>query len=109
MKNGCYIFSVTSSDDELELEFTGEYEKQEVRKHIFKYSNENMNYFFLANDGNAVNFIYNAVMGDFIHLVRAEMILAINGLPGYAPGKISTVPTDIRENIAESWLKVFEP
>lgn len=37
------------------------------------------------------------------------MILAINGLPGYAPGKISTVPTDIRENIAESWLKVFEP
>ena len=48
-------------------------------------------------------------MGDFIHLVRAEMILAINGLPGYAPGKISTVPTDIRENIAESWLKVFEP
>ena len=109
LKNGCYIFSVTSSDDELELEFTGEYEKQEVRKHIFKYSNENMNYFFLVNDGNAVNFIYNAVMGDFIHLVRAEMILAINGLPGYAPGKISTVPTDIRENIAESWLKVFEP
>lgn len=45
LKNGCYIFSVTSSDDELELEFTGEYEKQEVRKHIFKYSNENMNYF----------------------------------------------------------------
>ena len=68
-----------------------------------------MNYFFLVNDGNAVNFIYNAVMADFIHLVRAEMILAINGLPGYAPGKISTVPTDIRENIAESWLKVFEP
>ena len=57
LKNGCYIFSVTSSDDELELEFTGEYEKQEVRKHIFKYSNENMNYFFLVNDGNAVNFI----------------------------------------------------
>ena len=109
LKNGCYIFSVTSSDDELELESTGEYEKQEVRKLIFKYSNENMNYFFMVNDGNAVNFIYNAVMGDFIHLVRAEMILAINGLPGYAPGKISTVPTDIRENIAESWLKVFEP
>lgn len=45
-----YLFPSLSSDDELELEFTGEYEKQEVRKHIFKYSNENMNYFFLVNE-----------------------------------------------------------
>lgn len=66
IKNGTYIFSVTSSDDELDSSYLDkEYEIEEVVHYIFKYSNEN-NYFYLVQKGNAVNFIHNAVMYDFI-------------------------------------------
>jgi adenosylhomocysteinase len=109
LKNGCFIFSVTSSDDEMDLDFLGgEYKNVEIRKHIFKYYNQR-NFFFLVNDGNAVNFIHNAIMANFIHLVRSEMILSINNLKDYETGSISTVPLDVKKEIVECWLRVFDP
>ena len=42
IKNGTYIFSVTSSDDEIDNSYLeDEYEVFEVDQHIYKYSNEN--------------------------------------------------------------------
>ncbi|MDR0604757.1 MAG: NUDIX domain-containing protein [Bacteroidales bacterium] len=109
LKNGCFIFSVTSSDDEMDLKFLkGEYKKEKIRDYIFKYYNQR-HFFYLVNNGNAVNFIHDAVMGNFIHLVRGEMILAINNIADYNIGNISEVPTEIKKEIAESWLKVFDP
>jgi adenosylhomocysteinase len=111
LKNGCFIFSVTSSDDEMDLKFLeGEYHNKEVKSKIYKYSNER-HHFFLANNGNAVNFIHNAIMGTFIHLVRAEMIIAtlitddalkhVNG--------ICEISDNYRNLIADKWLEIFDP
>ncbi|MGB4846663.1 MAG: NUDIX domain-containing protein [Saprospiraceae bacterium] len=109
LKNGCFIFSVTSSDDELNLKFlNGEYKKEEVREHIFKYFNSR-NYFFLVNEGNAVNFIHSAIMANFIHLVRSEMILSLNELSKYEFNEINEVSNEIRKTIAELWIKIFDP
>ena len=106
LKNGCYIFSVTSSDDELNLDSIAEYSNDTVRTHIVKYYND-INFFYLVNNGNAVNFIHNAVMGGFIHLVRGEMILSINKIDEYKAGEISVAPPIIKKEVAEIWIKIF--
>lgn len=115
LKNGCLIFSVTSSDDEMDLSFLeGEYEKddleeiEELKGYISRYYNKR-NFFYLVNNGNAVNFIHDAVMGSFIHLVRSEMILAINSVEDYNIEEIGVVPTKVKREIAKTWLEIFDP
>jgi hypothetical protein len=77
LRPGCFFVSVTSSDDEMDLAYLkGEYTQENVSEFIVRYTNFH-NYFYLVNNGNAVNFIHRAVLGDFIHLVRAEMIAAL--------------------------------
>jgi adenosylhomocysteinase len=40
LKNGCFVFSVTSSDDEFNLTYlNSEYEKEDLDHHITKYYN----------------------------------------------------------------------
>lgn len=113
IKNGTYIFSVTSSDDELDSSYLDkEYEIEEVVHYIFKYSNEN-NYFYLVQKGNAVNFIHNAVMYDFIYLVMSEMIVAAQALKdnkvNYTEDKkILELDDTTRAKIAEIWLDIFK-
>jgi adenosylhomocysteinase len=108
VKDGCFIFSVTSSDDEFHFNFDkNEYQIEEKDK-IFKYSNNN-NFFFLVNNGNAVNFLHNAVMGDFIHLVRTEMLFAPMNLNSFSANKINYVNEDLRKRIADLWLDMHNP
>ncbi len=68
-----------------------------------------MNFFFLANNGNAVNFLHNAIMGNFIHLVRSEMILASSEKTYSSTHKIKEVSGETRTKIAQIWLDVFDP
>ena len=76
LKNGSIIFSVTSSDDEIDDTYLeSEYKIEKIDDNIYKYEN-NYNFFYLIRKGNAVNFIHDAIMGDFISLVKAEMIVA---------------------------------
>jgi adenosylhomocysteinase len=109
------LFSVTSSEDELDLVFLdGEYECEEIAPHITKYSSFT-NYFYLVNKGNAVNFIHNAVLGNAIHLVRGEMIHAAwYLLSGKAQPGLAELPSDKvkpdedeRRKVVEKWLRVF--
>ncbi len=76
LKSGSIIFSVTSSDDEIDDTYLeSEYKIEKIDNHIYKYEN-NYNFFYLIRKGNAVNFIHDAIMGEFICLVKAEMIVA---------------------------------
>ncbi len=99
------MFSVTSSDDEIDISWLeNKYKVETVSKYIKKYE-KNGHYFFIVNDGNAVNFIHGAVVDDFILLVQKEMIdtileLAKNNLKN----KIYDGFDDIKERIADSWL-----
>lgn len=69
VRNGAYLASVTSSDDELELTaLDGLYQKTSSGAHLTRYSTTG-HYFYVMADGNAVNFIHGASVGAFIHLV----------------------------------------
>jgi 8-oxo-dGTP pyrophosphatase MutT (NUDIX family) len=110
LKPGCFIFSVTSSDDEMDLKYLeGEYTGADVSesKHITKYSSFK-NHFYLVNKGNAVNFIHKAVLGDFIHLVRGEMISALKPLLSAKPEPgLRKLKKKHRREIAKIWASAF--
>lgn len=99
--NGAYIASVTSSDDELELDVLHRsYTSEHVAPHVTRYSRTG-HYFYVLNDGNAVNFLHGASVGAFIFLVQAEILAAVALLADqeHEPGH-HELPADIREPIA---------
>jgi len=106
--NGAYIASVTSSDDELELDVLHRsYTSEHVAPHVTRYSRTG-HYFYVLNDGNAVNFLHGASVGAFIFLVQAEILAAVALLADqeHEPGH-HELPADIRESIAATWLDHF--
>lgn len=108
ISNGAYIASVTSSDDELELDgLQGLYEQTQVDSHITKYSRTG-HYFYVLAGGNAVNFIHGAAVGPFIFLVQAEIIAALERLAvhDHEPG-FYEISDDTRRAIASTWLTYF--
>lgn len=108
LKRGAYIFSVTSADDEFEFsDLDNAYKKEEISEHITRYYLFEKS-FYLANKGNAVNFLHNAVVGDFIHLVKGEMLLALNPLlKGGLIAGIHELDIEERKKVAHVWLKSF--
>lgn len=113
LRKGAFIFSVTSSDDEIDSKYLEtEYTISKIHPHIYKYEN-GCNYFYLIRKGNAVNFIHNAVMDDFIHLVRSEMLvgaqlLSDNIIEKDKKPKILEVNIDTKKGIAKTWIDVFQ-
>jgi S-adenosylhomocysteine hydrolase/8-oxo-dGTP pyrophosphatase MutT (NUDIX family) len=108
LKNGCFIFSVTSSDDEFDFSYLEEeYERQNIALYVDRYFSF-CNHFYIVNSGNAVNFIHKAVLGDFIHLVRAEMLVAYDMLvrKQFDPG-LHSLDKARRDLVASKWLSVF--
>ncbi|KUI97891.1 NAD(P)-dependent oxidoreductase [Vibrio sp. MEBiC08052] len=69
--NRCYFFSVTSSDDEFDIDF----DKFRLVNGAFFSSNENRNIYF-CNKGNAVNFIDGGEIGYFAHMVQGAILCA---------------------------------
>ncbi|MFJ4011246.1 adenosylhomocysteinase [Streptomyces sp. NPDC090026] len=108
LRNGAYVATVTSSEDELDLAGLPDvYTRAQVGDHVTRYQTTG-HYFYLANGGNAVNFIHGASVGPFIFLVQAEILAAIRMLTrgDLAPG-IHEVPAPDREAIAATWLSYF--
>jgi adenosylhomocysteinase len=108
LRPGCFVVSVTSSDDEMDLTYLkGEYTQENFSEFIVRYTSFH-NYFYLVNNGNAVNFIHRAVLGDFIHLVRAEMIAALKVMieSRPAPG-IFSLNDETRKLVSSIWLRTF--
>jgi adenosylhomocysteinase len=108
LANGAHIVSVTSSDDELELQALDElYEQTQIAEHITRYHTVG-HYFYVLAGGNAVNFLHGASVGAFIFLVQAEILAAASRLtvgdtePGY-----HEIPDADRRRIAEIWLAHF--
>ncbi|MGW5864652.1 NAD-binding protein [Streptomyces sp. NPDC055239] len=108
LRNGAYVATVTSSEDELELAGLPDvYTRAQVGDYVTRYQTTG-HYFYLANGGNAVNFIHGASVGPFIFLVQAEILAAIRMLTrgDLAPG-IHEVRAPDREAIAATWLSYF--
>jgi adenosylhomocysteinase len=108
LRNGAYVATVTSSEDELELAGLPEvYTRAMAGEHVTRYQTTG-HYFYLANGGNAVNFLHGASVGPFIFLVQAEILASIRMLTrgDRAPG-IHEVPAADRAAIAATWLSYF--
>ncbi len=113
---GAYVVSVTSSDDELDLApLKQSYERNRIGTDIVRYRRfderrSEAHFFFVLNNGEAVNFLHGAVVGPAIQLVQAEIVMAaarlLEGAPT-SPSLIGEVSADDRATIARIWLKHF--
>lgn len=107
VRRGAYVASVTSSDDELDMAALSTYERSAIDPQVIRYS-DGERHFFLLNDGNAVNFVHGAVVGPFIHLVQAEMLVALWSLQQRAVAAgYHEVETSRREHLARLWMRCF--
>jgi len=110
LKDGCYISSVTSSDDELDLSGAQKhYSVSQIGEHVELYQNEH-NYFYLLHSGNAINFLHNASVGAFIYLVQAELIAGFQHLAqgkAVKSGQIESLPIETKKQLAKKWLNHF--
>ncbi|MBS3081436.1 adenosylhomocysteinase [Candidatus Pacearchaeota archaeon] len=106
LKHGCFIISATSKDDELDIGDLFNYQSRKISPHITRYFNNSKFLFHLMNDGNAINFLHNAVVGDFIRLVQSEIIECVKYIAKEKkePG-IYELPQQLRVHIAEQFLK----
>ncbi|MFI5864246.1 adenosylhomocysteinase [Streptomyces sp. NPDC051546] len=108
LKNGAYVATVTSSEDELELSgLPSGYVRDSAGEHVSRYSTTG-HYFYLLNGGEAVNFIHGASVGPFIFLVQAEILAGTAMLArGGLDAAMHEVPTADREAIAATWLHYY--
>ncbi|MER5988963.1 adenosylhomocysteinase [Streptomyces sp. NPDC001787] len=108
LRNGAYIATVTSSEDELDLAgLPNVYTRTMIGDHVTRYQTTG-HYFYLANGGNAVNFLHGASVGPFIFLIQAEILAAIRMLTrnNLDPGMHEVSAAD-RAAVAATWLSYF--
>lgn len=107
IKKGCYIFTVTSADDELDLHtITENYRSLVISKYITLYTSTK-NFFYVINNGNAVNFIHGTTVSSFILLVQAEIIFCCIALIRRNNEIEYAVENSIKKVIAKEWIKLF--
>ena len=108
LRNGAYVATVTSSEDELDLAaLPAVYHRARDSEHITRYQTTG-HYFYLLNGGNAVNFLHGASVGPFIFLVQAEILAAIRMLTrGDLDHGMHEVSAADRAVIADTWLTYF--
>ncbi|WTX00957.1 adenosylhomocysteinase (plasmid) [Streptomycetaceae bacterium NBC_01309] len=108
LRNGAYIATVTSSEDELDLTgLSDAYEETPVGRHVTRHHTTG-HYFYLLNGGNAVNFVHDACVGPFIYLVQAEILAGLAMLTrGDLDADMQEVPVADRDAIAALWLNSF--
>ncbi|GAA2342146.1 NAD(P)-dependent oxidoreductase [Dactylosporangium salmoneum] len=109
LRNGAYLGSVTSTEDELELELLHDlYQRSPVSAQLTRYEVTG-HYFYVLADGGAINFVHGAAVGAYIHLVQAEILAATVALSHgrFQPG-LHEIPAADRDAIARTWLHHFE-
>ncbi|GAA4947072.1 hypothetical protein GCM10023205_03690 [Yinghuangia aomiensis] len=108
LRNGAYVATVTSSEDELELAgLPDSYSRVTAGPYVPRHQTTG-HYFYLLNNGDAVNFLHGAAVGPFIFLVQAEILagLAMLARVGWDAG-MREVGTSDRAVIAAAWLNTF--
>lgn len=108
LRTGAVVATVTSSDDELDLDALEKYESSQVSDNVTRYDEGGAKYFWLINNGNAANFLHGAVIGPAIQLIEGEKIAAISKLThSPIPPGIAEVSRSVRAKVAEAWNEHF--
>ncbi len=107
VKNGAFLFSVTSSDDEFDKGWLkNNYKKTIIIPYIAKYQRGSQ-YFYLLNDGEAINFVHGTTVGEYILLVHAELLVSAYALLATKAKKGFKFDNNFRDKIAQIWLDIF--
>lgn len=118
LRSGTYLASVTSQDDEIDLEgivdpASGGYSisplryNPEIKKLTSGDSAGEDHSLYLMADGNAINFRHGGVIGPAIQLLQGEVLACVNSiLSGTAERKAEVQELDAqdREKVARAWL-----
>jgi adenosylhomocysteinase len=110
LRDGAFVATVTSGDDELDLSaLESGYLVKPQPPHLTRYASANK-CFYLINEGQAVNFLHSAVVGPAIQLIEGEKLAGVITLANFdlAPG-IHLVDESLRQVVASAWLDHFLP
>lgn len=108
VRDGTFIVSVTSSDDEFGALQGSGYHRYPTNENVTIIQPQGRKRrIFLVNEGNAVNFLHNAVVGPYIYLVQSELILGIFKLLQQTSVGIYELTREERLVLAKEWLKGF--
>ncbi|MEV7217569.1 hypothetical protein AB0O31_31305 [Kitasatospora cineracea] len=93
--------------DPLPLGLPDGYTRSGSGENVTRY-NTTGHYFYLLNNGNAVNFLHGASVGPFIYLVQAEILAGVRLLARRdLDAAVREVPGDDRAAIAATWLDYY--
>lgn len=108
LKSGAFIFTATSGDDEIEdyEEILAIRRPSSIHPRVSSLPSTKGSV-FLCNDGNSVNFMHGSVVGPFIKLVQAELILGLSQLRTAHRNCISQLSDESKRFIAEIWFSHF--
>lgn len=86
------------------------YQAQRVTDYVDQYiSRTDNHYLYLMNQGNAVNFIHQAVVGPYIYLVQGELLRAFQlAARGGHPNEVVELRKEERQRIATLWMREFD-
>lgn len=111
LRSGTVVATVTSADDELQPRVLERYRNVPISQRVTRYETEDRRrYFWLVNDGNAANFLDDAVIGPAIQLIEGEKLAALKELAeGSVPvGAFHNDVTETRRNlVARVWNEHF--
>jgi len=108
-----YVATVTSPDDELALDGVN-VSISHRHGHISELHSADGKTIYLMNRGQAVNFVHGSVVGPFIQLLQAEILVAAStmlseneGGHSQAARSIGSVSRAQKNQIANTWLEVY--
>ncbi|QLB52564.1 NUDIX domain-containing protein [Streptococcus sanguinis] len=111
VKDGSYIVSATSSDDEFNLNYLSEeYKKLLESSSITKYESDD-NYFYILNQGIPTNFAVDSALGNYILLIHAAILATIQEFIQFNKSinlhHVNVLSENSNQKIAAAWLKEF--
>ncbi|OLT14317.1 hypothetical protein BJF78_02365 [Pseudonocardia sp. CNS-139] len=110
LRRGAVVFSVTSSDDEFSFAGLDDYASEQVGPWMTRLHRVDGgdHHFFLANRGDAPNFLHGAEVRPFVHLTQAAILHGIAALlDDPRPGRIGGIGGAREALISEAFERCF--
>lgn len=109
IKHHAILVSTSAKDDEFDLQGLEKHTKKvEVNPHLWHYTTNNGQCFYILNRGTPVNFRDRSILGSALDLMYSELFLSMWLL---ANRKVSTglqkSPSFIHDEVSKSWMAVY--
>jgi adenosylhomocysteinase len=109
IKNGAFLFSGSSKQVEFDLNYikSNYIQSETCFNNVNKISFKREHSFYLANNGEPVNFIDKGIAGSFLELVWLEILKIITIINNYSNNGFYELSDKDRQDIASFWLEMY--